>query len=244
MTRRNLPPILWVTMKDRQSPLLVLALFALAAAVHSSPAAFGAQTGTLELALAEGPKRIETLQERIQSVHQKVAPTLVSLVEGRGDQLEGVASGVLVSADGLVLTAGHCFESPGDRVRIQLPDGRVLKAVTLGKQRELDFGLIRIQNVEGLPFCELGEVDALCRDDVCLMYGHPDGIKKDRPAVVRLGTFLGLREDGMLRTSCLMMPGDSGGPLFDLDGKVVGINSEIDLPLDDNFHASDLLLDR
>lgn len=189
-------------------------------------------------ATAQG--ELSALQQRIQAAHTKVQPTIVALMDvhpGTGE-LEEAATATVVSADGYVVTAAHCLEDPGDAATLRLADGRVVEATTLGKDRERDFGLLKI-NGEG-PFAYAGilaRTGGLVRDEALLMYGYPDGGEPGRSAVLRLGSYYGVRDDGMLRSSCAMMPGDSGGPLFDLSGRIVGINSEIEAPLDQNYHV-------
>ena len=179
------------------------------------------------------------LEQRIQAVHAVAMETTVAVYgRGRGGRPRGSgASGVMVSADGLVLTAAHVLESVGERPIVRMPDGRLLDAVSLGRDDRTDFGLLRLVAEGDYRYAELGISSALLRDEVCLMYGHPGGVEEGRPAVLRLGTFLGIRAVGFLRTTCKMMPGDSGGPLFDLDGRVVGVNSKINVALDRNYHV-------
>lgn len=180
------------------------------------------------------------LQARLASVHGRVAPAVVALVErGRDGNFEETATGVLVSAGGLVLTAAHCLDEPGDTVSMRLADGRLVEGRALGMDVARDFGLIQLEPLESLPSVGIrpDAAGTLTADEGLVMYGFPDGGEPGRGAVPRLGTYLGRRGDGMLRTSCAMMPGDSGGPLFDLDGRLVGINCEIGRALASNFHA-------
>ncbi len=178
------------------------------------------------------------LEKRIAALHLDASQSVVALLplgSNRRDQIGG--SGTIVSADGLVLTAAHCFARPGIKLKVLLNDGRTAKATSLGRNIGQDFGMLQITDEGEWPFVEIGNPDELVADEVCLMYGHPDGLKSNRPAVLRLGTFAGIKGNGMLRTSCLMMPGDSGGPLLNLHGKVIGINCEIGVPTDANFHV-------
>jgi serine protease Do len=186
-----------------------------------------------------GNEKLVKLEERLVELHEEVGPSVVALIQvGRGRNNAVGGSGVVVSAEGHVLTAGHCFDRAGTKLEVLFNDGRRAKAVTLGHEVGTDYGLIQITDEGEWPFVEIGNPSGLVADEICVMYGHPDGPKDGRPAVARLGVFLGNASNGMLRTSCLMMPGDSGGPLFNLDGQVVGINSEIDMPVDANFHVS------
>src|SRR5438067_853762 len=72
--------------------------------------------------------------------------------------------------------------------------------------------------------------------DWCVCVGHPGGYKEGRTPVVRVGRVLA-HNDNHLQSDCTMVGGDSGGPLFDLDGKVIGINSRIGLTIASNIHV-------
>jgi serine protease Do len=96
--------------------------------------------------------------------------------------------------------------------------------------------MIRISDKGEWPFVELGDAAKVKDGAWCLALGHPEGYKPGRPPVLRLGRVLE-RSDKMLRTDCALVGGDSGGPLFDLDGKVIGIHSRIGDRLTYNFHV-------
>ena len=66
--------------------------------------------------------------------------------------------------------------------------------------------------------------------------GHPGGIDKDRGLVTRIGRIVS-QSDRVIRTDCTLVGGDSGGPLFDMNGQLIGIHSRIGLKLSDNFHV-------
>jgi serine protease Do len=70
----------------------------------------------------------------------------------------------------------------------------------------------------------------------CIATGHPGGFKKDRPPVVRVGR-VGVFNDSLIQTDCTLVGGDSGGPLFDMTGKVIGIHSRIGNPIVANIHV-------
>jgi S1-C subfamily serine protease len=111
-----------------------------------------------------------------------------------------------------------------------------LRGKTLGLNRTLDSGLMKIDGQTDLPFAEMGGSDDLKDGQWCLATGHPGGYQDDRSAVLRLGRVL-LAEKGTITTDCTLVGGDSGGPLFDLSGKVIGINSRIAGPLTANMHV-------
>ncbi len=177
--------------------------------------------------------RLEAHLERLTPRLQEVT---VGLRLGGAQGGAGSASGVLVSEDGLVLTVAHAFGSPGQRLQVVLHDGRTLPGETLGRESRRDFALVRILDGGPFPFAEIGRSEDLLRRQILLCAGHPGGIESGRPPVVRLGT-LGERRRDWLITSCVLMPGDSGGPLFDLEGRVVGVNSRIEVDERINYHV-------
>jgi serine protease Do len=145
-------------------------------------------------------------------------------------------SGVIVSKDGYVLTAAHVASRANRPAQFIMADGRVLRGKTLGLNRTLDSGLMKIEAKEEFAFAEMGQSDVLKDNQWCLATGHPGGYQEDRKAVLRLGRVL-LNDKSTITTDCTLVGGDSGGPLFDLTGKVIGINSRIAGPLNANMHV-------
>ncbi|MEE9390958.1 MAG: trypsin-like peptidase domain-containing protein [Planctomycetota bacterium] len=178
------------------------------------------------------------LQCRIRDAVRRVAPATVG-VRTKKDGQGGRGSGVIVTADGLVMTAAHCMAKIGSKCWVVLPSGRVLAAVNLGKGKSSDAGLMQITAKGPWPFAPLGKSKDLARRQICLALGHPGGFSAGRAPVVRVGAVLGFRSDHgeFLRTTCVVRPGDSGGPLIDLDGKVIGIHSNISASLRENFQV-------
>lgn len=170
------------------------------------------------------------LQAHVQDLLERVLPATVNLGGGTGVIVEG----------NLVLTAGHVIESLPKRCAIVLHDGRRLDGETLGIDRTADTGLVRILTKGEFPTCPMGTLADVQRGDWVLMLGHPSGRKPGRSAPARLGRVLRLpgSMNGMLTSDCTMQAGDSGGPLFDMQGRVIGINSNISNPLTENRHAN------
>lgn len=173
---------------------------------------------------------LQAMQEHVQQLVQKVLPATVSLPG---------ASGVLVERDGetFVLCAAHVTEEAGRNLRIRLESGRTLRGTSLGADHVKDVSLIRVDSEGDFPTVEIGRSADLQRGQWVLMLGHPSGLKPERSAPVRLGRVQRVPETGYLVTDCTMQGGDSGGPLFDMQGRVVGINSRIDGNLARNMHA-------
>jgi len=173
---------------------------------------------------------------RIESKTQDLLPRLIAATVGIDGAAGGQGSGVIVDESGLVLTAGHVSGAPGQAVRIFLSDGRELRGETLGRNGGDDAGMIRITTEGKYPFVEIGDSTALQRGDWVLALGHPGGYRRDRPPVLRIGRFL--RSSQFLVTDAVLVGGDSGGPLFTLDGKLVGIHSRIGGAVTSNMHVA------
>jgi len=194
----------------------------------------------------EDPEELKALQERVKQVVEKCTPATVAIVIGFG-----AGSGVIVSEDGLVLTAAHVITGedllgkagpyePGRKCKIVLPDGRRVNAETLGVNSENDAGMVKITdkgpNDGKWPFLPIAKSGNLRKHQWVVSLGHPGGPKDGRPPVARLGRIENNTKD-LVRSNCTLVGGDSGGPLFDLDGNVVGIHSRIGLSLAQNIHV-------
>ncbi|MCE9548728.1 MAG: S1C family serine protease, partial [Planctomycetia bacterium] len=133
-------------------------------------------------------------------------------------------------------TAGHVSNRPGRDIKVILPDGRQVSARTLGANYGIDSGLVKITEPGKWPHAELGDSSRLKLGQWCLVTGHPGGFDKGRTAPLRVGRILEL-SPGTIVTDCTLVGGDSGGPLFDADGHVIGINSRIGNELYANLHV-------
>ena len=148
--------------------------------------------------------------------------------------------GVIITEDGYVLTAAHVAMRQGLDAVLTLSDGRRVRGRTLGLNREVDAGLIKIE--DQLPsgqkwsHASLGTSEDLRPGMWCIAMGHPGGYMRDRAVVMRVGRILAVRP-GALVTDCALIGGDSGGPLFDLEGKLIGIHSRIGNDVADNLHV-------
>jgi serine protease Do len=181
------------------------------------------------------PEQLVAFEERLVAASELALAASVGLhIRERGSVGDG--SGVIVSPDGYVLTVAHNFARPGAPMTAVLADGRRVPAVGLGREGGSDYALVKLEGDGPWPFAPMGDSNALVRDELVVMTGHAGGIVDDRPSVVRVGTFAGRRQQ-WLRTDCAMMPGDSGGALFDMAGNVLGINSFIEENVDLNFHV-------
>lgn len=196
---------------------------------------------------------LKALQAKVKAVYTKALPTTVALLLG-GDGAGSAGSGVIVSDDGLVLTAAHVIGKPREPVVFVLPDGKTVRGISLGLNSLNDSGMAKITDAppkgyagakDGKwPFSEMGSANDLKKGQWIVSLGHPGGPKRDRPPPVRTGRFVNFdkasppfRRNDLLCTDATLVGGDSGGPLFNLDGRVIGIHSEIGDTLDQNRHV-------
>ena len=137
-------------------------------------------------------------------------------------------SGFIVSSDGLILTNAHVVDGAKE-VTVKLIDHREFKAKVLGSDKTSDIAVLKI-DAKGLPAVRLGNSDKLGVGDYVLAIGAPFGLEETATAGIVSATGRSLPGDGavpFIQTDAAVNPGNSGGPLFDASGAVVGINSQI-----------------
>ena len=162
---------------------------------------------------------------------------------GNGNISSAWGSGVIISKDGYVLTAAHVAGQPHQVCKFTLHDGREVNGKTLGMFRTLDAGLMKITEDGEYSFAELGDSNKVKTSQWCIALGHPGGFQEDRGLVLRLGQVKNVIEGSdvldnqAITTDCTLVGGDSGGPLFDLQGRVIGINSRIGENYSTNMHV-------
>ncbi len=191
-----------------------------------------AAAATEEAPLVEGLRDLKRLNRELVEMAPKAQAATVALVSKKGN---GSGSGVIVGEDGLVLTAAHVMAALSDEVIVILPDGKRLNAEKLGADFDRDAAMVRIIDEGPFPWVRAGDGAPLRRNDWCVALGHPGGFDPARTPPLRLGRVLS--EETFLVTDCAVVGGDSGGPLFDADGVVVGIHSNIGATLSENRHV-------
>jgi serine protease Do len=149
---------------------------------------------------------------------------------------EGSGSGVIVSADGLVLTAAHVSTAVKKKLTVILEDGTKLNARSLGLVASSDAAMVQILDEGPFPFVEVDRADSTRLGDWVFALGHSGGFDKERGSVVRLGRLVRTAST-TLQSDCMLIGGDSGGPLFDLSGRLIGIHSRVGQQLQVNMHV-------
>ena len=200
------------------------------------------------LAMPAGQARAAEVQDELQQRQIQLSDALTKVREavvGVSDGM-GVGSGVIVTADGIVLTASHVVTTRNRRSRnepatITMADGRQFAATVLGKDRDSDAAVLRINEMpedkSGFPFAAMGRTSESKVGEYCFAMGHPGGYRREREAPLRFGRILSIGHRTIV-SDCAILLGDSGGPLFNMDGKVIGIHSMITSLIIENRHVS------
>lgn len=173
---------------------------------------------------------LEDMQGWVKKLSAKVEQYTVAV---RLSSSQG--SGVIVTKDGYVLTAAHVISERGTTCSIVTADGERHEATCIGLISGTDVGLIKINKGNDWPFAPISQDSEIKVADWCLAVGHPNGYIADRRPVVRLGRVTDLN-NRTVQTDCILVGGDSGGPLFDMHGRVIGIHSRIGRKTDLNYH--------
>ncbi len=164
------------------------------------------------------PPAAVSIEQLTQRVRQSVA---VITSDGRDGRREGLGSGFVVAPEGLIATNFHVI-GEGRAVRVQLADGREFNAVAIhASDRAQDIAILKI-DAAALPALELGNSDALQQGQSVVAIGNPEGLKNS----VVSGVVSGVREvEGrpMIQLAIPIEPGNSGGPLVDMQGRVQGM---------------------
>ena len=209
-----------------------------------------AQTPGVTRALDADPTRGG---DRFEAVVQKLSPCVVALEavkpsvkEGKTRSVDDSGSGVLVRFPGVkglfVLTNNHVVgKAPANQITVNTSDGRILKPTRVVADPESDIALLSIADSETLIAATLGDSDKMRVGQWVLAFGSPFGLNQTvthgiisarERGQVSLGSTIRIKD--FLQTDAAINPGSSGGPLVNLDGEVIGINTAIASPSGSN----------
>lgn len=243
-----------MTRRSLALTLLAAALVFAASAValdrwFPQPWTFDAHAGLREILRGlPAPAEPETEGARpgYRAVVRQVAPAVVAIVVsglrpletmeaiGKGRAPRGHApfqnqgSGFILHSDGLIMTNAHVVRD-ALRISVRLKDRRTFDATLLGLDSATDIALLRIQ-AHGLPVVELGDAADLQVGDPVLAIGSPFGLEQSATQGIISAIARALPGDGVvpfIQTDAAVNPGSSGGPLFNGDGRVIGVNAQI-----------------
>ena len=190
-----------------------------------------AETEAWRKKFPENKKDLYAIQHRLQELLPKAKKGLVAI-----EANDGAGSGVIISSQGLILTAAHVIGKTGKKMKVRFANGKRASAISLGGSELSDAGMLKIIDEGPWPFVDMAENQSSQIGDWCFGLGHPGGFDAKRGIVVRIGRIIG-KKDETMQTDSRLLGGDSGGPLFDFQGKVIAIHSRISQKPDQNFHV-------
>jgi S1-C subfamily serine protease len=147
-------------------------------------------------------------------------------------QSESTGSGFVIDKDGLILTNAHVVEAATE-IQVTFSDNHTVGATAVGKDIDTDLALLRVADDEELHPLELGDSSTVEVGDPTIAIGNPFGLERTLTTGVvsalqrRLTAPSGFTIDDVIQTDAALNPGNSGGPLLDAFGRVIGINSQI-----------------
>jgi serine protease Do len=187
---------------------------------------------TEKVKLGQGAPGDEEMQEFLRRFFGQQGPRAPSPRGKRGAQPQeeevqrGVGSGFLISNDGYVLTNAHVVEG-ADEVLVTLTDRREFKAKVLGSDKRSDVAVLKVE-ATGLPFLRMGDSGKIRVGEWVIAIGSPFNLDNSVSAGIISAK---ARDTGdylpLIQTDVAVNPGNSGGPLINMRGEVIGINSQI-----------------
>ena len=197
---------------------------------------------------AEDQALLDAYSRAVIDVVDRVGPAVVALAVRRGEQAgrrngeplqSGAGSGVVVAPDGLILTNSHvagAAAGSASRIGVTTPDGQELRARLVGDDPDTDLALLRVDESVTLPAAPLGDSKRLKRGQLVIAIGNPLGFQASVTAgvVSALGRSMhaqsGRLIDNIIQTDAALNPGNSGGPLVNSAGEVIGVNTAMIRP--------------
>jgi serine protease Do len=147
---------------------------------------------------------------------------------GQAERANALGSGFVISADGYIVTNNHVIEG-ADEIQIEFFSGVKLDAKLVGTDKVTDIALLKVEAAGDLPFVAFGDSDAMRVGDWVMAMGNPlgQGFSVSAGIVSARGRELAGQYDDFIQTDAAINRGNSGGPLFNMDGEVIGVNSAI-----------------
>lgn len=154
-------------------------------------------------------------------------------------EVSSMGSGFIINKDGLVVTNQHVANNQAKRIVISLPDGSQYEAEVLGADELADLSLLQIKADREFPAVEFGDSDSVLVGEWSLAVGNPFGLFESAKPSVTVGVVSAINRDfrpnpneprvymDMIQTDAAINRGNSGGPLVDSEGKVIGVNTFI-----------------
>ena len=172
---------------------------------------------------------LKEIQSTAKALMPEIADAVVSINGG---------SGVIVNKRGVILTASHVTKKANQVINVQLSDGRRVKARTLGTNQNTDTAAVLMLEEGPWPFIPVDSESESARKvgDWCFALGYPLSYRRDRPAALRIGRILEVGKRNLI-TDCPIMGGDSGGPLINLRGELIGVSSRVKTDINHNAHV-------
>lgn len=226
----------------RSSTLLALVLgFGLSVAPVHEAQAFGAPESFAELAEKISPAVVNITTSAMVAAPADGAPMVPegSPFEdffddfggpgpGGPQRSEALGSGFVISEDGFIVTNNHVIEG-ADEIEIEFFSGERLKAKLVGTDPKTDIALLKVESDKPLPFVSFGNSDLMRVGDWVMAMGNPlgQGFSVSAGIVSARGRELSGTYDDFIQTDAAINRGNSGGPLFNMDGQVIGVNTAI-----------------
>lgn len=170
-------------------------------------------------------------EQRIIDIVNRLSPTVVAVTElDNSGEAVAEGSGIIITSNGEILTNNHVV-SGAKKLQVTLADGRDFNAKNLGGDPIVDLAVVKI-NANNLPVAPLGDSDNLQVGQVAIAIGNPYGFER----TVTVGVVSALRRtipgggaslENLIQTDAEIYPGNSGGPLVDSRGNVIGINTAV-----------------